>query len=343
MEIMEINDFLNLEDNVQKEYVIKLSNEEFNSFIQNVKKKNLKLSMTLSSFRQSNKNFNRNEEEKIIENKIELYKIKNNPEQPRKFFSEEQVIEKMESIRSRGLITPITVLKKDNEYILIAGQLRLEAFKRLNQEERINNIPSEKMQYSKINVHIKENENYNNIDIAIDSLIENLNRADMNFVDTAIAIKRVLDEEKITFEELGTSLGKSKFFVSSYNTIANADKDFLDYLRQKEINQPTIVYKILQLNNSIDEKKKLVDLYVSGELRKTQLEEMIKEEKDSKPKLTEKNKQTTIYEEIFSFKKIFNVKKFEKLNEENKIIVEDKLNQIKKIQQDISNLLEKSK
>ena len=135
---MEINEFLDLEENAQKDYVVKLSNEEFNSFIQNVKKKNLKLSMSLSSFQQSNKNMNKNEEEKITENKLELYKIKNNPEQPRKIFSEEQVVEKMESIRNRGLITPITVFKKDNEYILIAGQLRLEAFKRLNQEERIN-------------------------------------------------------------------------------------------------------------------------------------------------------------------------------------------------------------
>lgn len=341
---MEINEFLDLEENAQKDYVVKLSNEEFNSFIQNVKKKNLKLSMSLSSFRQSNKNMNKNEEEKITENKLELYKIKNNPEQPRKIFSEEQVVEKMESIRNRGLITPITVFKKDNEYILIAGQLRLEAFKRLNQEERINNIPSEKMLYSKIDVYIKENENYSNIDIAIDSLIENLNRADMNFVDTAMAIKRVLDEEKVTFEELGTSLGKSKFFVSSYNTIANADKDFLDYLREKEINQPTIVYKILQLNKSIDEKKKLVDLYINGELKKTQLQEMVKEQNESKPKeIVEKNKKSSIFEEVFSFKKFFNIKKFEKLDVKDKTLVEDKLNQIKKIQQDINNLLENTK
>lgn len=88
---MQINDFLNLNEQEQKEHIIKLDNESFNSFIQEIKKKNLKLSMLLSSYRQSNKNINKKieEDKKSIENKIELYKIKDNPEQPRKIFTEE--------------------------------------------------------------------------------------------------------------------------------------------------------------------------------------------------------------------------------------------------------------
>lgn len=73
---MQINDFLNLNEQEQKEHIIKLDNESFNSFIQEIKKKNLKLSMLLSSYRQSNKNINKKieEDKKSIENKIELYK-----------------------------------------------------------------------------------------------------------------------------------------------------------------------------------------------------------------------------------------------------------------------------
>ena len=130
---MELQAFLNLDEQAQKNYILKLDNNEFTEFIQNVKKKNLRLSMTLSSFRQSNKNINKKDEENKLQSssKVELYKIKDNPEQPRKIFTEVQVNEKMESIKSRGLITPITVLKKEDAFILIAGQLRLEAFKKL--------------------------------------------------------------------------------------------------------------------------------------------------------------------------------------------------------------------
>ena len=199
---MELQAFLNLDEQAQKNYILKLDNNEFTEFIQNVKKKNLRLSMTLSSFRQSNKNINKKDEENKLQSssKVELYKIKDNPEQPRKIFTEEQVNEKMESIRGRGLITPITVLKKEDAFILIAGQLRLESFKRLNQEEKNNNIDSDKMIYSKIDIFIKDDENYSNDDIAIDSLIENLNRTDMHVVDTAMALKKIL--ENITYNKL---------------------------------------------------------------------------------------------------------------------------------------------
>ena len=256
---MELQAFLNLDEQAQKNYILKLDNNEFTEFIQNVKKKNLRLSMTLSSFRQSNKNINKKDEENKLQSssKVELYKIKDNPEQPRKIFTEEQVNEKIESIKSRGLITPITVLKKEDAFILIAGQLRLEAFKRLNQEEKNNNIDSDKMIYSKIDIFIKDDENYSNDDIAIDSLIENLNRTDMHVVDTAMALKKILEKEKVSYTELSSMLGKSKFFISSYMAIANTEKEFIDYILEKDIKQPTIIYLILQLDKSLEEKKKI--------------------------------------------------------------------------------------
>ena len=256
---MELQAFLNLDEQFQKDYILKLDNNEFTEFIQNVKKKNLRLSMTLSSYRQSNKNINKKDEENKLQSnsKVELYKIKDNPEQPRKIFTEEQVNEKMESIRGRGLITPITVLKKEDAFILIAGQLRLEAFKRLNQEEKNNNIDSNKMVYSKIDIFIKDDENYTNDDIAIDSLIENLNRTDMHVVDTAMALKKILEKENFSYTELGGMLGKSKFFISSYMAIANTEKEFIDYILEKDIKQPTIIYLILQLDKSLEEKKKI--------------------------------------------------------------------------------------
>lgn len=88
---MELQTFLNLDEQSQKDYILKLDNNEFTEFIQNVKKKNLRLSMTLSSSRQSNKNINKKDEENKLQSssKVELYKIKDNPEQPRKIFTED--------------------------------------------------------------------------------------------------------------------------------------------------------------------------------------------------------------------------------------------------------------
>lgn len=346
---MDINEFLNLDEKAQKEYIIKLDNNEFTEFIQNVKKKNLRLSMTLSSFRQSNKNINKKEDENKINlsSKLELYKIKENPEQPRKIFTEEQVIEKMESIRSRGLITPITVLKKEDNFVLIAGQLRLEAFKRLNEEEKNNNIDLDKMIYSKIDVFIKDDENYSDDDIAIDSVIENLNRTDMHVVDTALALKKILDKEKVSYTDLAIMVGKSKFFISSYLTIANAEKEFLEYILDKDIKQPTIIYLILQLDKSLNEKKELVEKYLRGEIVKTELQEMKNEQNLTKEqnegrgsKTTSSNKsQLNQYEDVFTFKKKFDINKFENLDTKNREIVENKLKQLKEIQIEITNLL----
>jgi hypothetical protein len=70
---------------------------------------------------------------------------------------------------------------------------------------------------------------------------------------------------------------------------------------------------------------------------------MVNEENETKPKETQKSREYNLYEEIFSFKKKFNIKKFEELDSNDKSIVEEKLNQIKNIQQDINNLLEKTK
>lgn len=344
---MEINEFLNLDEITQKEYIIKLDINEFTEFIQNVKKKNLKLSLSLSSYRQSNKNINKKVEENKTQSttKIELEKIKDNPEQPRKVFTEEQLNEKIESIRARGLITPITVLKKGDDFILIAGQLRLAAYKQLHKEEIDNNSEPDKMIYSKIDIFVKDDENYTNEDIAIDSLIENLNRADMHVVDTANALKKILDKEKVSYADLGIMLGKSKFFISSYLTIANADKKFIDYILEKDIKQPTIIYLILQLNKTIEEKKKLVDMYLNGEIVKTQLQAMRNEENIINEEQQSINKRkisilnNNIYDDIFTFKKRFNIKKFEKLNDENKNIIEEKLNQIKELQEQITNIL----
>ena len=132
-----INNFLNLNDLEQKDYILSLDTNEFIKINEIIKKKNFRLSMALSSHRQSNKNMAKTNviNHEIEKTKIYINDILENPEQPRKYFTDNDINEKIESIKARGLITPITILKRNNEYILIAGQIRLESFRRLHNEE----------------------------------------------------------------------------------------------------------------------------------------------------------------------------------------------------------------
>ena len=335
-ELILIENFLKMEIQTQKEYILQLDNTSFNNFIGLVKKKNFKLSMTLSSVRQSNKNMSTNNEQKdnnLHKTKIDIYKILDNPEQPRKRFTEEDIQEKINSIKARGLITPISVLKRNNQYILIAGQMRLEAFKRLNKEEI--SLNSTSMKYDEIDVFIKENVSYNNDDFAIDALIENINRTDMHVIDTALALKKAFDSQNESLRAFAKILGKSEFYLSSYLTIANKDDEFIEYIKTKDIKNPTIIYTIINLEKSIDEKKILLEKYISGDIKKIDLQNIKKEEKSLNIKKIE-NKDTTIVEKIFLFKKEFDIKKYKTLNEENKALIDSKLIEIEKLQQEIN-------
>ena len=340
MQTMDINSFLSLDEAKQKEYVLKLELNDFNKFIGEIKKKNLRLSILLSSHRQSNKNINRVEEKKSLNSpKLDIYEILENPMQPRKQFSNEDIEEKMQSIKSRGLITPITVLKQDEKYFLIAGQLRLEAFKRLHLEEKEQNVPKDEMKYNTINVHIKDENEYKNEDFAIDSLIENINRTDMHVLDTANALKIAFESQNDSLSSFAKVLGKSKFYLSSYLTIANFNSEFLEYVQQKDIKNPTIIYLIIQMENSLEDKKKLLDKYLNGEIKKSQLQE-IKKEKYEEEIVKDKIEKKDTLQNIFSFKKSFNKTKYSKLKDDKKIIVDEKLKEIEKLQNEIFSLIQ---
>ena len=88
-------------------------------------------------------------------------------------------------------------------------------------------------------------------------------------------------------------------------------------------------------------------MYLNGEIVKTQLQEMKNEQNRNQASeegrvvqiKNKPNTQNSFYKDIFSFKKRFDINKLEKLDTEDKLIVEDKLNQIKELQKQITNLL----
>ncbi len=130
---------------------------------------------------------------------VQVSKIRPNPNQPRKFFDEEALQELASSIRIHGVIQPLVVnAEDDGNYMIIAGERRWRA----SQIAGLNVVP----------VVIK---NYTEKQVKEISLIENLQREDLNPIEAAKAIKQLMDEYKLTQETVAERIGKSRSNVAN--------------------------------------------------------------------------------------------------------------------------------
>jgi ParB family transcriptional regulator, chromosome partitioning protein len=131
---------------------------------------------------------------------IEIGRIDPTPAQPRKYFDETLIAELAESIREHGVVQPVLVSKKGDRYMLIAGERRYRAAKQAG----LTTIPAV----------VKEGATQS--DILQIALIENIQRADLNPIEEAVAYRQLHDEFQLTQEEIAKRVGKER------STIANA-------------------------------------------------------------------------------------------------------------------------
>lgn len=156
------------------------------------------------------------EENSIVEVKVE--DLQPNPYQPRKTFSEESLGELAASIREHGIIQPVVVIQREGRYFLAAGERRWRASQRLGLET----IPA----------FVKEFTDKELMEIA---LIENLQREDLNPLDTALAYQKLLEEFSLTQEELGKRLGKSRVAITNTLRLLNLSPEVQDYVSRETI------------------------------------------------------------------------------------------------------------
>ena len=131
---------------------------------------------------------------------ISVSDIEPNPYQPRKEFSEEALAELAESIKQQGVITPITVRKiETGKYQLIAGERRLRAAKLAN----LTQIPA----------YIRVATDQQAMEMA---LVENIQREDLNALEVALSYSALIEECKLTQEELSTRVGKNRSTITNY-------------------------------------------------------------------------------------------------------------------------------
>lgn len=139
--------------------------------------------------------------------KLKINEVEPNKEQARKLFDEEAIEDLANSIKEYGVIQPIIVSKKSNYYEIIAGERRWRASKKAGLTE----IPA----------IIRDDDEQKNKEI---SLIENIQREDLNPIEKARGIKQLMEEYNLTQQKVAEKLGKSRSSIANTVRILNLDK-----------------------------------------------------------------------------------------------------------------------
>lgn len=138
---------------------------------------------------------------------VPINKIEPNKEQPRKNFNEDALLELSESIKQMGIIQPIVVQDRDTFYEIIAGERRWRAAKQAG--------------LKKVPVIIKH---YTEQEIIEISLIENIQREDLNPIEEAFAYKRLLTEFNLKQDEVAERVSKSRTAVTNSMRLLKLDE-----------------------------------------------------------------------------------------------------------------------
>ncbi len=150
---------------------------------------------------------------------IELANIEINPFQPRTEFDEDALRELADSIRKLGIIQPITLRKLDkNKFQLISGERRFRASKMAGLE--------------KVPAYVREADDQEMLEFA---LVENIQREDLNAIEIAISYKRLIDECKLTQEDMSERVGKKRSTITNYLRLLKLPGEIQIGLRDKAI------------------------------------------------------------------------------------------------------------
>ena len=149
---------------------------------------------------------------------ITLGAIIPNPRQPRREFDEAGVKELAESIRSEGLLQPITVRKVKDGYELIAGERRFRAFKLLGQKTITARV-------------LEASDNAS----AVLALVENLQRTDLNPVEEALGVASLMRDFNLTQEAVADRLGKPRASIANLVRLLSLDREIQGYLGKGQL------------------------------------------------------------------------------------------------------------
>lgn len=219
-------------------------------------------------------------EERNNATEIDLSQIRSNPYQPRKVFDEEALNELADSIKVYGVVEPVILKKSVKGYEIVAGERRCKASKIAG----LTTVPA----------IIKDFTDEEMMEIA---LLENIQREDLNPVDTAISISNILQVKDMTQEEFSKKFGKSRSYITNLLGLLNLPKTVQELVKNGKLSMSHA-----RCLSKIDDEEKVINLankIIKENLNVRDIEKMLSK-KDDKKVIKEKNEKFRMYEDAFS-------------------------------------------
>ncbi|EFM10978.1 parB-like partition protein [Paenibacillus curdlanolyticus YK9] len=202
------------------------------------------------------------DDDKVIE--IALGQLRPNPYQPRKTFDEESIRELAESIKQHGVIQPIIVRTVLKGYEIIAGERRYRASQLCGNTT----IPAVVRTFTDQQV----------MEIA---LIENLQREDLNAIETAIAYQALVDKFQLTQEELSMKVGKSRSHIANFLRLLTLPAEIKDNVSRGTLSMGHA--RALVGIKEVKEQQELARLTIEQEWSVRELEAVIQKQSEKQP------------------------------------------------------------
>lgn len=250
-------------------------------------------------------------EKEVLEKKVEANQdipvdsIDGNPFQPRSNFDEQSLQELADSISKLGIVQPLTVREvAGGRFQLIAGERRLRAAKLAG----LTHVPA----------YIRTADDQGMLEMA---LVENLQREDLDSIEVAISFQRLIEECRLTQEQLSERVGKQRSTVANYLRLLKLPAEIQLGIRNKHLTMG----HARTLINIEDPKKQIAVFYkiIDGELSVRQAEDLVRELQSGKvrdpEKLERKKKLNQDFAQLSDhLNKIFSAKVAFRINEQGK-------------------------
>jgi len=193
----------------------------------------------------------------LVIQELDIGLIDNNINQPRKDFDPEQLQELADSIKANGIFQPILVTEAGKRFMIVAGERRWRAAKLAG----LKTVPAVVR-------------NYNARQISEIAIIENLQREDLNVIDLAQGIKRLMDEFFLTQEKVAIALGKNRSSIANVLRLLNLPKEVQQMIRSGTLSPGHA--KVLVVVSNPTKCQSLADKCVKEGISVRQLEELLK-------------------------------------------------------------------
>lgn len=192
---------------------------------------------------------------------VQVGLIDPNPFQPRKDFSDAELEELAQSIKQQGIITPVTLRQMpDGRYQLVAGERRLRASKLAGLKE----IPA----------YVRTATDIQMMEMA---LVENIQRSDLNAIEVAQAYRQLIDECRLTQDQLSERVGKDRSTISNYLRLLGLPSETQQALSSGLISMAHA--RVLAGVDDVERHREILQAIVDRHISVHQTEEMAKQSK----------------------------------------------------------------